>query len=56
MSFYYERYKYTLICYKGHEKYCEGTDYLITAVFKFLELRKIYNQINIEYKKYPNYR
>ncbi len=48
----YCRYKYTLICYRTNKKHIEGTDFLITAIFKFLSLRKIYSQINIEYRKY----
>ena len=48
----YNRYKYTLICYRTNKKHIEGADYLITAIFKFLTLRKKYNQINIEYRKY----
>ena len=46
------RYKYTLICYKGNKKHIECTDYLISAIFKFLCLKENYNQINIEYRKF----
>ncbi len=48
----YKRYKYTFVCYKGNKKYLEGADFLIAAIFKFLSLKKIYSQINIEYRKY----
>ena len=48
-------YKYTLICYIRNKKHIEGTDYLITAIFKFLSLKKFYSQINIEYRKRPKY-
>jgi hypothetical protein len=46
-------YRYTLICYRGYKKHIEYTDYLITAIFKFLRLKESYKQINIEYKKCP---
>ena len=48
-------YKYTLICYRGHKKYIECTDYLISAIFKFLRLKECYTQINIEYRKHTSY-
>lgn len=46
-------YRYTLICYRGNKKYIERTDYLISAIFKFLRLKESYKQINVEYRKYP---
>ena len=49
---YYQRYKYTLICYRGNKKRIEGTDFLITAIFKFLKLKEQYRQINIEYRNW----
>lgn len=49
------KYKYTLICYRGNQKYIEGADYLISAIFKFLRLKESYKQINIEYRKYTSY-